>query len=524
MSRSSDLRTWGAEPDALPLMARNVGSRYVAIVVDAVIGLVLLPMNVAHLGPAAYGLWSLGASVSMYFTMLDFGYGGSLTKFVAQYRAWRDRSALNEIMSTMFVVRMTVGLIMFAGIAVASSQVHRLFSLAPEQVADARQVLLIIGFYVSVRSAIGIFGSVVYGFQRYYLNNVVSIASSVAAAIANVAAIQYGYGVVGLVAATTFVRVVALAGFALTAYRVYPGLVVSPWLFRRARMKEITGFSVYILVLDWSRKLNFSTDAIVIGAFLGTTPVAFWTVAHRLAHLAQQLTGQLSVALFPIVVDSDAAQRDDRLRRVLLQGTRMSLAMAVPVCIGLGMVAEPVITAWAGNRFSESALITQILLGVVLVRIGDSSAALILKGAGRHRLLAFTNAGTAIVNLLLSLVAVKTFGLPGVAMSTLAPVACSAAFVLFPAACRRVGVSLATAFHESVWPALWPGLVMAGAIWAARPLAGTHLLQLAMFLVLAGLLYLGLFLAVAITKSERAYYWSTLKALMSRRRRMPAAA
>jgi O-antigen/teichoic acid export membrane protein len=505
-------------------MARNVGSRYVAIVVDALIGLVLLPMNVAHLGPAAYGLWSLGASITMYFTMLDFGYGGSLTKFVAQYRALRNRSALNEIMSTMFVVRTTVALVIFTGIAIAASQVHRLFSLSPDQVDDARRVLLIIGLYVSCRSAIGIFGSVVYGFQRYYLNNVVSITSSVAVAIANVAAIHYDYGVVGLVAATTMVRVVGLSGFAVTAYRVYPGLVVSPRLFRRKRMREITGFSVYILVLDWSRRLNFSTDAIVIGAFLGTAPVAFWTVAQRLAHVAQQLTGQLSVALWPIVVDSDAAQRDDRLRRVLLQGTRMSLAMAVPVCVGLGMVAEPVVRAWAGNRFSESALITQILLGVVLVRIGDSSAALILKGAGGHRLLAFTNAGTAIVNLLLSLMAVKTWGLPGVAMSTLVPVACAAGFVLFPAACRRVGISLATAFRESVWPTLWPGLVMAAAIWAARPLAGTHLLQLAMFLVLAGLLYQLLFLAVAITKTEREYYWATAKLMMSRRRRMPAAA
>jgi O-antigen/teichoic acid export membrane protein len=81
-----------------------VSTRYLAIFIDGLIGLVLLPFNVAHLGQSAYGLWALTASVTAYFGVLDLGYGGALVKFIAQYRAWRDRSALNEILSTMWIV------------------------------------------------------------------------------------------------------------------------------------------------------------------------------------------------------------------------------------------------------------------------------------------------------------------------------------------------------------------------------------------------------------------------------------
>ena len=521
---ASDSRTWGREGDAFALMARNVGTRYVAIVIDALIGLVLLPLNVEHLGPAAYGLWALTASITMYFSMLDFGYGGALIKFVAQYRAWRDRTALNEILSTMLVISTAIGAGIVGVTLVMAWQVHRVFALEPGQVQQGRDVLLMVGLYVGCRSAVGIFGSVVYGFQRYYLNNAVSIATSVAVAIANVAAIKLGYGLVPLVAATTAVRVIGLGGFVYAAYRVFPGLHVRPGLFRRERLKEVTGFSVYVLVLDWSRKLNYSTDALVIGAMVGTTAVAVWTVAQRIAHVSQQLTSQLGAALFPVVVDSDAGQRPDRLRAVLVQGTRVSLAMATPLCVGLGLLAAPVVSAWVGDRFAESVLVTQILLGVVFVRVGDSSAALILKGGGQHRLLAFANAGTAIINLLLSLVVVRRYGLPGVALSTLVPVSGAAAFVLFPAACRRVGIPVGTALRQSVWPALWPGLVMAGAIWVARPLAGTHLLQLGVFLGLAGLLYEALFFGLAISPAERAYYWTKVRALTGRRGGMAAAA
>ena len=41
---------------------RNVSTRYVAILVEAVLGLVVLPFNVAHLGRSAYGLWMIAAS------------------------------------------------------------------------------------------------------------------------------------------------------------------------------------------------------------------------------------------------------------------------------------------------------------------------------------------------------------------------------------------------------------------------------------------------------------------------------
>ena len=66
------------------VVAHNVSTRYLAYLVDAVLGLVMLPFNLAHLGMAAYGLWMLTSSVTTYLAMLDLGYGGALVRFVAQ--------------------------------------------------------------------------------------------------------------------------------------------------------------------------------------------------------------------------------------------------------------------------------------------------------------------------------------------------------------------------------------------------------------------------------------------------------
>jgi O-antigen/teichoic acid export membrane protein len=502
-------------------MARNVSTRYLAIFVDGAIGVVLLPFNVSHLGKAAYGLWALTASITWFFGVLDLGYGGALVKFVAQYRAWRDRTALNEIVSTIAVVFTGLGIVCFAVTALLAWRIQWLVNLHPDQVRTAQQVLLIVGAYLSIRFPLAIFGAVVHGFQRYYRNNVVSVGVSLAVAVVTVAVLSAGHGLVPLIAATTGVRLLSLGLFAWNAYRAFPGLQVRASLFRRARLHEVTGFSIYMLVLDWSAKLNYSSDTVVIGAMLDTTAVAVYTVSQRLAQLAQQLTSQMNDALFPNVVDSDAAQRHDRLQAILVQGTKVSLALGTPLCLGLIMLAGPLINSWVGAQFSASILPTQILLTVVLVRVSTASANLILKGAGQHKLLTYTNAATAVVNVLLSIVLARTLGIVGVALGTLLPVSASAAFVLYPAACRRVGVPVRRTIVEAVWPASWPAAIMMAVLWLGARRAPVHLLDVAIQLAVAGLVYVVLFVGLAIGTEERRFYVAKLWSFVGRQRRVP---
>src|SRR5207247_8464924 len=206
MSAAPDPQVWGPRNRPVDPVARNVSTRYLAIFIDGVIGLVLLPFNVSHLGTAAYGLWALTASVTWFFGVLDLGYGSALVKFIAQYRAWRDRAALNEILSTIGVVFAGLGILCFLVTALLAWRVNSLFNIEPGQVRTAQYLLLIVGGYLSVRFPLAIFGAVVYGFQRYYLNNAASIVTSLVIATVNLGILSAGHGLVALVAATTTVR------------------------------------------------------------------------------------------------------------------------------------------------------------------------------------------------------------------------------------------------------------------------------------------------------------------------------
>ena len=67
-----------------------------------------------------------------------------------------------------------------------------LTSLTPEQTATSRTLLLIIGANVALRFVFGVYGGVIVGFQRYHLNNLTSIATSLTVAGANVVVLLQG--------------------------------------------------------------------------------------------------------------------------------------------------------------------------------------------------------------------------------------------------------------------------------------------------------------------------------------------
>ena len=499
-------------------VTRNLSTRYLAIIAEMVIGLLVLPFNVAHLGTSAYGLWMLTTSITAYFSVLDLGYSGALVKFVAQYRAKHDIRGLNEILSTTFYLFTIFGVITYVAAMIIAALLDRILHIPPDQLHIARVVLLVTSVNVAVGTAFTVFGAVINGFQRYDINNITGTISGILAAVVNVAVLWMGYGLIPLVIATTTVRVLTYWVYRANAYRVFRGLDLSPRLFRRSRLREVTSFSVFMMLIDWANKLNYSIDAIVIGIILGTTAVAIWSVGQRLAEVTQRLTNQLNDILFPNVVDHVESSRLDRLQATLLIGTRLSLATVVPIAVALMLMGEPLIVAWVGPDFHGSVIVVQLLALTVMVRIGNATAQTLLKGAGEHKLVAYTNIVASAVNLGLSIVLARRMGLAGVAIGTLVPISAAALFVIFPAGCRRVGLPIVRAFADAVWPAVWPAAVMAAYIALTRPLIPVSLIPVLANMGVSALVYVATFLTFGVSTAERRFYLSKVFEATSRAR------
>jgi O-antigen/teichoic acid export membrane protein len=499
-------RIWGRTDATVASIARNVGTRYLVIGVDTLVGLFLMPINLNYLGQAAWGLWLLCSSLNAYFTVLDLGYGGSITRFVAQYRAKEDARAINEIASTLFVLFSFMGVAIYGAFVIAAFHVDWMFKLTPDQVETARTLMLILGTQVALGVPFGVFGGVMNGFQRYDINNVVAVGTLIIVAIVNVVVLTSGYGLIAAVTATTAVRLASKFVYARNAYFVFPLLSVRPSLFRRERLREVTGYSVYSAIAGWAFRLNYMSDTIIIGAFIGPVGVALWAVPRRLGQAVRSFTNQLNNVLLPVVVESDTRRKSQRLRMILLHGTKLSLLGVLPLATAMFLLSDPLIPLYVGEEFRASVPVAQVLAAVIAFRVANATSQVVLKGGSAYRMYAFTQLGIAIVNVALSVWWIQWYGLVGQAMGTLVPLALASMFIMWPAACRSCGIGTTKAFRQAVWPTLWPLPAMIAPVLLLKPLLPASIPSVLLCGSVGLLCYLTVALWLAMDRAERALY------------------
>jgi O-antigen/teichoic acid export membrane protein len=483
--------------------------RYALLFIQVGVGVVLMPFTMRHLGTEEYGLWMVVASCTAYFQLLDLGYGSALVRHVADADARGDIGGVNRIVSTFFVVYAALGAVAAAGIvALALWVVPDFPNLSPAQVQTAQLVLAMLGARIVVGLPMTIFGAITTARQRFALNNRVAIVVVLVNAAVTYLVLASGHGLLALVASTTTVGLASYGAYIWTAKRAMPELRVRVSSFRPAIVRDVTSFSVYVFIISVAAQIGFNLDNLVIGAALGTSAVAIYTVAFRLADYQRQLCNQLNSLLFPVVVRLEAEQRSADIREMLIETTRiaLSLVMAVTICmIGFG---QPLIDRWMGPGFDRAVAPLYVLALTGIVLVGQGPLGNVLLATGRHRLVAGVSLGEALANLGLSLVLVQSLGILGVAIGTAIPVAVANLFILLPAACRRVDLPLSTFARRVGTPAVMgavPAIVICAGLraWHQSPSLAAIVAQAALILVV----YAIALCAFGLQPGERARYF-----------------
>ena len=452
-------------------------TKYVVLALNIGLGIVLMPFTVRHLGQTDYGLWMLVASMTAYFQLLDLGYGNGVVRHLVAADRRGDADGVNRIASTFVCVYTGIALVACAAVAViAAVVVPRFPNLTPEQVRVAQILFAILGARVAIGFPLTVFGAVANARQGFALNNMVAAAIVSASAACTYVVLASGGGLLPLVAATTAVNLAGYGGYAWTAYRMMPSLRIRASYFSAVHWREVTSFSLYLFVINLAGQISFNVDNVVIGAFLGPAAVAVYTIALRLSEYQRRLCDQFSGMLFPVVLAFGAENDRESLKRTLIEGNRIAMALVTGASVCLIGFSGPLITRWMGAAFAGSVMPFNVLAlaGVIVVSQAVSSNVLI--AAGRHRAVTWIWLGESVLNLGLSVVLVRRMGLVGVAVGTLAPLVVGHLGIMLTAACRAVGVPIARCVYETVRPAAVAGAMAAGVcalLRTARPPAST---------------------------------------------------
>jgi len=502
----------------------NIASNYLRFLVGMVVVFFLTPYIVSQIGVDLFGLWSLIFAVVGLFGLLDLGFATAAVKYVAEFTTSGDTASRNQVLATLLVIYSALGLICLALVALFSGEAARWFDLTESQRTGFTTALWLLGSAVAIGFPLSLFKAILVGGGRMSLVNAVELVTTLVNAALVVVLLQAGYGLLGLAASTAATMLLTPLVLLVFAYRLTPDLSLSAAHFRRERVRELGGYSFFFFIANIAVLVILRIDPVVIKAFLPLSAVALYAVAAKVSEYTYLLNKQFSNALMPLVSQSKGAGDQAAIRRVLIDGTRFLMAIAVPFIALLYFYADAILVLWMGHEFADAAPLLRILLIAVFFTGVQLNAANVLGMTGHHRFVAMAMGGSALINLALSILLIQHLGLTGVAIATLVAAFVVETLVIVPRACAVHGVTLARFLSQAVLPtlpALLPALGAAYLLDQAWPADSFPRIFAAG--AASAALYFAVFLRTGLKAGERRALIDRLGALQRPRRTSPAA-
>ncbi len=267
------------------------------------------------------------------------------------------------------------------------------------------------------------------------------------------------------------------------------------WHFRWTELRSYLSFGLYQMGERTFNMLANNVDYLIIGRFLGTTALGFYTVAYQLVTIPlNKINPVLTQFSFPVMSILQGENR--RIADVYQRTLQLVVLVTLPLLIGLGLTARPAILVLFGSRWEASVPLIQALTLLGIFRCLNNLNGPVFLSKGRADFGFWQHVIKAVVNVGVFYVAVQA-GVRMLAWSYSLLVVIEYLIVLFWIR-HLVGLRLGP-FARSLVPPISAAAVMAGAVlavqWAIRltgPAATWPVIAELMVEVAAGgLVYLG---------------------------------
>jgi O-antigen/teichoic acid export membrane protein len=437
----------------------GVFSNWTAFAVSVIVAFFLSPFVVHHLGNIAYGVWVLVNSSIAYLALLDLGMRGAVTHFVAKHHARGEHLESSSAVSSTLAIRALIGLVVLGASVVLAVFASKIFHIPVDMAGAAQWAIVINGLTLCFSLFFGVFSGVLTALQRFSLASGLAIAQTVISTAGTVWILSKGSGIVAL--AITQLTTALVSGIAtmLVCFWAYPELRLTFGFLDSNIHPELWRYSFYLFVIAATSQVIYYSDNLVVGAFLSAEAVTLYAIGGRFIDYLGQLGASFAQTFMPLASNLAAQDQQDKLRRLLIQGTRAALFVTIPIGGELFFRSYTFIGLWMGQQYARpSGLVLRILLLSTVVLAGNRVGGNIVFGLGKHKPFALWQVCEALANLTLSIYLVRKNGIYGVAWGTVLP-SLVTQIVLWPRYLSKLlGLSIWTYFWEC-W--IRPGLAMA---------------------------------------------------------------
>ena len=389
------------------LFTKRIGLIGITNLLVGLSGIILLPILTKNLPVEDYGMWALiGVTIGLIPAVVMLGLPFTMVRFLA---AAKKKEEIQEgFYSIAFIVLFTSAIASLLLFLFAKPIAATLFD-------NNLTIARILSLVVFIACLNGLLLNFFRTFQQIKRYSVFSFIQT----YLNVALVAYfvlsGYGilgaVIGLLISSSFVFLIMIS---LIAYEI--GIKIPKF----THIREYLAFGLPTVPSNLSGWVVNSSDRYVIGIFLGTAFVGYYSPGYALGTMISMFMAPLGFMLPPVLSRYYDENNMNEVKTVLRYSLKYFLLLAIPATFGLSLLSKSILTILTTPEIaSQGYLITPFVALSALLTGAYAIFLQVMVLKKKTKIVGAIWIVAAILNLGLNLIFVPYIGILGAAITTL---------------------------------------------------------------------------------------------------------
>jgi len=452
------------------------GLRYVFI---APIPFFMTPLILHKIGAVGYGTWAVFVAINGLTSLADLGLVGTLSKFVAEYHAQQNFTALSRLLSSGLALFLLLDLLISAALwALSPLLAERLFRGSTMPGAELVGLLRCFLIVVAANILTQLFASVTTGLQRLDLTNVMSAANLLLNALFGAFLLLRGWGLRGLVYGYIASGILTVAMYLVVVRKLLPRVAMNPMRFDNTEARKMFGYGLRLYVTQAAVAVHNQVEKVFLAMLVGVSPAGWYDIA---SDVALKVRGSISFILSPVLPaasELNALGDEMRMKELYYRAHKYLALCGVPLVCFVVAISRRFVELWIGPSLEMIALPLSVLLVVNFLNLATGPGFLILAGKGYLKPGIQSATVGIVLNVILSFGLIYKFGFAGAVVGTSVSLVVASGYFM-SLFYRSTGYSFARVLRESYLKTISCSVLVLSVILTVRPVRSASWLGLA---------------------------------------------
>lgn len=404
---------------------------YVETFSSIVVNLLYVPILLKFIGQAEYGVYQLASSIMAYLTVMESSLSTGTLRYYCKYQAIGDREKKENVLAHARVINMIMALIIVVVSVVAVFIIDPIYrsSLSQHQLNEIKIILLVFALNSVIKLMGFSYYAIISGNERFEFLKLLNIASIIIQPVIILLVIKKEPFALTVVIIQTFIN---LAVMLLRRYysRHTLGEKIKFHDKRKDTFKGIFGFTGTIMLVAIADQIFWKADQLILAKLYNVKVVAIYAIGAQIFTIYMHIGSAISTVFYPRISAHVENNEHEEINEMFIKLGRLIWLVLGLVLGGFILFGQNFITLWVGNNYEVVYKVALIIMIPFTVDLVQNLGLIILQAYNKYMFRAKMYFIIAVMNIGLTIVMAKKWGMVGAALATAISITIGTGFIM----------------------------------------------------------------------------------------------